>query len=73
MCSVFRHFVSARGYFVAPTVLDGVEPHHEVFREEVFGPVITLTPFRTLEEAIELANDTPYGLGAWGLRPLLNR
>ena len=54
----------SRGYFVAPTVIGGVTPEMTIFREEVFGPVVTITPFDTEEEAIALANDTEYGLSA---------
>lgn len=50
------------GYFYAPTVLDGVTPHMEIAREEVFGPVLSVLTFDDEEEAIRLANDTPYGL-----------
>ncbi|EFO29378.1 putative aldehyde dehydrogenase [Roseibium sp. TrichSKD4] len=50
------------GYFVRPTVFADVTPDMTIWREEVFGPVLTLTPFDTEEEAIALANDTPYGL-----------
>lgn len=52
------------GYFVRPTLIDAVEPHMEVFQEEVFGPVITVTCFDSEDEAIRLANSTAYGLGA---------
>jgi len=51
------------GYFVGPTIFTDVERHHRIFREEIFGPVLTVTTFKTLEEAIDLANDTEYGLG----------
>jgi phenylacetaldehyde dehydrogenase len=54
----------SRGYFVAPTVLGDVTSEMTIFREEVFGPVVTVTPFDTEEEAIALANDTEYGLSA---------
>ncbi|TPE51753.1 aldehyde dehydrogenase [Amaricoccus solimangrovi] len=50
--------------FVEPTVIDGVEPESRLFREEVFGPVLAVTTFETLAEAVALANDTPYGLAA---------
>ena len=50
------------GLFVRPTVLTGVTPASTVFREEVFGPVLAAVPFRTEDEAVKLANDTPYGL-----------
>lgn len=53
------------GYFYAPTVLDGVTSEMDIVREEIFGPVATLLFFDTEEEALELANDTPYGLAAY--------
>ena len=49
---------------LAPTVLTGVEPAMRVFAEEVFGPLVGFTRFATTDEAIELANATPYGLQA---------
>jgi aldehyde dehydrogenase len=51
------------GYYVKPTVFVG---HNKmrVFQEEIFGPVVSVTKFKTVEEAIEIGNDTPYGLGA---------
>lgn len=54
-----------QGYFYAPTVLKNVTPQMTAFRQEMFGPVMTLTPFDTLEEALSLANDTEYGLAAY--------
>jgi aldehyde dehydrogenase (NAD+) len=53
---------SLGGYFVKPTVLTGVTPESTVVREEVFGPVLAAYTFSTEEEALKLANDTPYGL-----------
>ena len=53
----------AGGYFVQPTVLKG-DNHMRVFQEEIFGPVLAVTTFKTDEEALEIANDTLYGLGA---------
>lgn len=50
------------GYFVKPTVFADVTPSMTLWREEVFGPVLAITPFETEEEAVELANDTLYGL-----------
>jgi aldehyde dehydrogenase (NAD+) len=52
------------GYWFAPTVLTDVTPAHRVAREEVFGPVLAVMTFRTPEEAIAKANNTPYGLSA---------
>ena len=53
-----------RGYFVAPTVFDEVDPASRIAREETFGPVVTAFPFDTEEQAIALANALPYGLNA---------
>ncbi|TNF59811.1 MAG: aldehyde dehydrogenase family protein [Rhodobacteraceae bacterium] len=52
------------GTYFAPTILSGIAPTDRVFREEVFGPVLTVTPFDTEEEALRLANATDYGLAA---------
>jgi len=54
-----------RGYFVKPTVFANVTPSMVIAREEIFGPVVSLIPYDTLEEAIEITNDTPYGLAAY--------
>lgn len=53
-----------RGFFVAPTLFEGVRPSMRIFREEIFGPVMTLTTFSTEAEAIALANDSEYGLAS---------
>lgn len=50
------------GFYYAPTILDGVTPGAPIAREEVFGPVLAVLPFDTEEEAVALANATPYGL-----------
>jgi succinate-semialdehyde dehydrogenase/glutarate-semialdehyde dehydrogenase len=55
----------ARGYFYLPTVLTRVNRDMRVMREETFGPVAPIAVFDTLEEGIEMANDTPYGLAAY--------
>ncbi len=52
----------ANGYFLRPTILDGCTNEMTVAREEIFGPVVSVITFSTEEEAIRLANDTPYGL-----------
>ncbi|OUJ03896.1 aldehyde dehydrogenase [Acetobacter cibinongensis] len=52
------------GVYVEPTIIDKVTPESKLFREEIFGPVLTVTTFETVEEAIRLANDTSYGLAA---------
>ncbi|MCB1473524.1 MAG: aldehyde dehydrogenase family protein [Rhodobiaceae bacterium] len=51
-----------RGYFVRPTVFADVNNQMTIAREEIFGPVLSIIPFDTEEEAIAIANDTPYGL-----------
>jgi acyl-CoA reductase-like NAD-dependent aldehyde dehydrogenase len=53
-----------QGAFVAPTILDNVSRDMRVWREEVFGPILPIMSFTTEAEALELANDTPYGLGS---------
>jgi acyl-CoA reductase-like NAD-dependent aldehyde dehydrogenase len=52
------------GYFLPPTVFEGVENSMRIAREEIFGPVLSVFDFDSLEGAIQLANDTPYGLAA---------
>ncbi|MGH8794933.1 MAG: aldehyde dehydrogenase family protein [Stackebrandtia sp.] len=52
------------GYWFAPTVFTGVSQAHRVAREEIFGPVLSVLTFRTPEEAMAKANNTPYGLSA---------
>ncbi len=52
------------GYFFKPTVITGLPPDSCVNQEEIFGPVVTVTPFETAAQAQELANGTPYGLSA---------
>jgi aldehyde dehydrogenase (NAD+) len=55
------------GYYFQPTLIDDVAPGSTMFREEVFGPVLAVTPFAGIGEAVELANGTDYGLvaGVW--------
>ena len=52
------------GQLIEPTIVDGVKPDSRLFREEIFGPVLSVTTFTDIDEAIELANDTVYGLAA---------
>ncbi len=54
----------ANGYFIEPTVIEGLGPDCQTNREEIFGPVVTLQSFKTEEEALQLANATQYGLAA---------
>jgi aldehyde dehydrogenase (NAD+) len=53
-----------RGFYHAPTVFSGVSMSHRIAREEIFGPVLSVLTFRTVDEAIEKANNTAYGLSA---------
>jgi len=53
-----------RGYWFRPTLFTGVSQSHRIAREEIFGPVLSVLTFRTPEEALEKANNTPYGLSA---------
>jgi aldehyde dehydrogenase (NAD+) len=53
-----------RGYWFAPTIFTGVTQAHRIAREEIFGPVLSVLTFRTPDEAVEKANNTPYGLSA---------
>ena len=52
-----------KGYFVVPTIFIGVSPDMAIFREKIFGPVLSVMTFNTVEEVVQLANDTHYGLG----------
>lgn len=54
----------ARGYFVEPTIVDGLAPDHALFRDELFVPFVCLAPVESLDEALIRANDTEYGLTA---------
>lgn len=58
------HSELGSGWYIEPTIFDGVKPESRLFREEVFGPILAVTTFRTEEEAIQLANDSAYGLAA---------
>lgn len=61
------------GSYYEPTVLDGVHSDMPIFREEVFGPVLTVTPFAEVNDAISLANDSDYGLSAGVLTDDINK
>ena len=62
-----RARVETGGWYMEPTIISGVRPTDRLFREEVFGPVLSVTPFTTEAEALTLANATDYGLasGVW--------
>jgi acyl-CoA reductase-like NAD-dependent aldehyde dehydrogenase len=55
----------SKGYFAKPTVFSAVNNQMTIAREEIFGPVLCIIPFSTEEEAIAIANDTPYGLSGY--------
>jgi succinate-semialdehyde dehydrogenase/glutarate-semialdehyde dehydrogenase len=65
--------VGERGYFYAPTVLNGVRPGARLLKEEVFGPVAPIVTFADDAEGLRLANDTEYGLVAYAYTQDLNR
>jgi len=52
------------GYFIEPTIIEGLDQNCRTNQEEIFGPVITIQPFDTVEEALQLANNSTYGLAA---------
>ncbi|GAF47639.1 aldehyde dehydrogenase family protein [Rhodococcus wratislaviensis] len=56
--------ITSPGYYVEPTLFENVSNDHRLAREEIFGPVAAVIPFRDVDEAVRIANDTPYGLGA---------
>jgi aldehyde dehydrogenase (NAD+) len=56
--------VPTTGYFFAPTLFTGVSQSHRIAQEEIFGPVLSVLTFRTPDEAVAKANNTPYGLSA---------
>lgn len=56
--------VGGKGFFIAPTIFADVKDDMKIYREEVFGPFVVISSFKTEEEAIERANDSSYGLGA---------
>ena len=55
---------SSGGFYVEPTVFDGVSPRMKIAREEIFGPVLATLTFKTVDEAVRIANDVVYGLAA---------
>ena len=61
-----------RGYFVKPTIFDHVTPQMAIAQEEIFGPVLSVLTYRDEDEAVEIANGTPYGLAAavWSADPV---
>ncbi len=64
---------NAEGYFIEPTVIEGLPYNCRTNLEEIFGPVVTLTPFETEQEVLQYANATQYGLAATIFTENLNR
>lgn len=62
-----------RGYYVKPTVFSGVNNDMTIAREEIFGPVLSILPYEDDEDAIRIANDTPYGLSGYVTSSDINR
>ena len=62
-----------RGYYVRPTVFGDVTPHMRIAREEIFGPVLSILSYDTEDEAVGIANDTPFGLAGFVQSTDLNR
>lgn len=60
----FTDVGSGKGFFIKPTIFTDVTPSMKIYREEIFGPCCVVVKFKTEEEALELANDTTYGLGS---------
>lgn len=58
------NIINRKGYFMEPTVLTNLTEKHDIMKEETFGPVVCIQKYRTIEEAIEKANNTTFGLGA---------
>jgi aminomuconate-semialdehyde/2-hydroxymuconate-6-semialdehyde dehydrogenase len=63
----------AGGWYIRPTVIEGLDTTCRTNQEEIFGPVVTIQPFETEDEVIEMANATPYGLAATIWTDNLNR
>ena len=61
------------GWFIQPTIIEGLKQNCRTNQEEIFGPVVTLQPFDTEEEALALANESTYGLSATIWTENLNR
>ena len=56
--------IDGKGYYIQPTIFDNVDSNDIIAKEEIFGPVLSVIPFDTEEEALKIANDSEYGLAA---------
>ena len=65
--------IDSGGYYIGPTVFDQVEQHHSIAQEEIFGPVLSVLTFKDEAEAIQIANDSCYGLAAYAATQNLGR
>jgi aldehyde dehydrogenase (NAD+) len=54
----------SKGWFYKPTVFSGVQPHHRIAKEEIFGPVLSVIKTKSLDEGVQILNDTIYGLSS---------
>ncbi|TVY86536.1 Aldehyde dehydrogenase [Lachnellula willkommii] len=59
-----KEHANGKGFFITPTIFTGVKPSMKIYREEVFGPFVVIASFKTEEEALDMANDSTYGLGS---------
>ena len=64
ICGGNQILIDSGGFFVEPTIFDDVNPNMTIAKEEIFGPVLAIITFKSIEEGIALANDTEYGLAA---------
>lgn len=64
VCAILRIRCVSQGFYMQPTMITDFEDDWPVFKDEVFGPVLTVTKFKSIEEVVRRANDTPFGLAA---------
>ena len=62
--NAYKNVGNGKGFFVEPTVFTDVKDSMKIYREEVFGPFVVIASFKSEEEAVDMANDTTYGLGS---------
>lgn len=64
VCGGSQALIDSSGFYIEPTIFSNVKNSMKIAQEEIFGPVISVIPFKSMDEAIEIANDTTYGLAA---------